>query len=376
MKMKIVFTLPWGERLGGAENILWIFLQHVDRRTIEPIVVFFAPGRFEREVAAKGIRTVILPAGRLRHARSAVRVVRSLARLLRHEKPDLLVNWSSKTHLYGAPAAALARMEGRVVWWQHGMPKHHWMDRLATLFPAHAVGCWSHASAAAQQLHQPRRRTFVVHPGIEPPSPLPDEERLRVRESLGIPTDQPVVGIVGRLQPWKGQDRVLRALAVLRERGISLHGLIVGGDAYHLSPEYEPYLHQLVDELGLSDIVTFTGQVRDANPYIRAMDVLVNASSDEPFGLVIVEAMALGTPVVAVASAGPMEIIESRKSGVLIPTSGDCDIADGVATLLTNLELMCHVATGGQQRFRAHFTADQMTERFLREFRLVTAATR
>ena len=376
MKTKIVFTVPWGERLGGAENILWIFLQHVDRRAIEPIVWFFAPGRFEREVAAEGIRTVVLPAGRLRHARSAVRVVRLLARLLRHEKPDLLVNWSSKTHLYGAPAAALARMEGRVVWWQHGMPKHHWMDRLATLFPAEAVGCWSHASAAAQQLHKPRRRTFVVHPGIEPPSALRDDQRVRVRESLEIPTDTPVVGIVGRLQPWKGQDRVIRALAVLRERGFSLHGLIVGGNAYDLSPDYEPYLHELVDELCLSDIVTFTGQVPDASAYIRAMDVLVNASTDEPFGLVIVEAMALGTPVVAVASAGPTEIIESRESGLLIPTSGDHDIADGVATLLTNPELMRQITTRAQQRFRTHFTADRMTERFVREFDLVAAATR
>jgi glycogen(starch) synthase len=106
------------------------------------------------------------------------------------------------------------------------------------------------------------------------------------------------------------------------------------------------------------------------------MDVLVNASSDEPFGLVIVEAMARGTPVVAVDSAGPSEIIESERSGLLIPTNGERDIAEGVAMLLRSPDLTRHVVMGAQERFRARFAATSMTDRFVREFDRLCALSR
>jgi hypothetical protein len=64
--LKLLITSPYGQRLGGAENMLGTFLRHVDQRRIEPMVVFFEPGPFEREVAALGIRTAVVPTGRLR----------------------------------------------------------------------------------------------------------------------------------------------------------------------------------------------------------------------------------------------------------------------------------------------------------------------
>ncbi len=367
-RMKVVFTVPWGERLGGAENMLWTFLQRVDRGSLEPIVVFLAHGPFPREVAAHGIRTIVLPAGRLRDVPTALRVVGSLTRVLRREEPDLLVNWMSKTHLYGAPAAALAGMRDRVVWWQHGIPSGHWMDRLATVLPARAVGCSSRTSAGAQKRLWPGRQTFVVHPGIEEPPPAAAKERLAVRRRLGVPAGSALVGIVGRLQPWKGHDRFLRALAMLQQRGVSVHGLVVGGDAHGRSPGYGRSLQRLVDELSLSNAVTFTGHVPDAVPYIAAMDVLVNASREEPFGIVLLEAMAVGTAVVAVDGAGPSEIVEPGTTGVLVRTTDERALADAVAALLEDPVLRRRLAEAGVRRFGARFTAAQTAERLVDAF--------
>src|SRR5512133_1504556 len=179
--LKLLVTVPWGDRAGGAENMLWTFLRHVDRSRIEPTVVFFDRGPFEREVAGLGMRTAVVPSGRLRELGRAAHVVQAVRAVLRTEEPDLILNWSAKTQLYGASAAAAAHVRDRVLWWQHAVPRGHWLDRLATLLPARAIGCSSFESSQAQAHLRPRRPRFVVHPGIEaPPSNVPERAALRV----------------------------------------------------------------------------------------------------------------------------------------------------------------------------------------------------
>src|SRR4051812_26858308 len=106
--LRIAITVPWARRAGGAENILWTFLSHVDRQRIDPLVVFFEDGPWEREAEATGIRTAVIPTGRLRDPFTALAAIWKLRRLLRAERSVLLLDWSPKAHLYGAPAATLA----------------------------------------------------------------------------------------------------------------------------------------------------------------------------------------------------------------------------------------------------------------------------
>jgi glycosyltransferase involved in cell wall biosynthesis len=358
----VVITTPWGERLGGAENMLWMFLKHLDRGQIAPMVVFFQPGSFVAEVSGLGIPTVVVPTGRLRHVGNLARATWALYRLLRRHKPDLLVNWSAKTQLYAAMAALLAGRGDRVVWWQHGISTGQWMDRLASLLPARAVGCSSRSAAEAQERFAPRRRTFVVNPGIERPQALTDDELDSLRSRLGIPPDKLTVGTVGRLQPWRRHDRVLRTLASLRQRGHDVHGLIVGGNAYNLSPGYESELLRLVDELGLRDAVTFTGQVSDAVPYIQLMQVLVNPSRNESFGIALLEAMAVGVPIVAFDGFGPGEIVESDRSGLLVPPENEAAFTETVERLLSDSHLRRRLAEAGRRRFDVRFTVQHMRD--------------
>jgi glycosyltransferase involved in cell wall biosynthesis len=250
-------------------------------------------------------------------------------------------------------------MRKKVVWWQHGIPAPaHWMDRSATLLPALAVGCSAHAAAREQARLFPSRRTFVVAPGTAVPQPSAGAVLAE------LPPDVPLVGVVGRLQPWKGQHKLLAAQALLRGRGQDMHLLVVGGDAYGLSTEYAESLPALVAELGLSDAVTMTGQVPDAGPYIERMDVLVNASADEPFGIVLLEGMARGVAVVAVNSGGPTEIIEDGKTGLLARSGEPEDLAEALGAVLASKELRDSLARAGRERFLAEFTDVEMRRRF------------
>jgi glycosyltransferase involved in cell wall biosynthesis len=322
-------------------------------------LAFLEDGAWPRQLSREGFEVEVIPAGRLRDPLRMLACVRALARIMRATRPDLIVGWIAKAQIYGAPAAALAGMGGRVIWWQHQITSGHWIDRLATLLPARAVGCCSRAAAEAQSSLRPRRRTFVAAPGTAPPSAA--EQPAEALPSDGLP----VVGLVGRLQPGKGQDRLLRAQVLLRERGHAVHALLVGGDAHGLSSEYAASLAPLVEELGLTGSVTMTGQVEQPGPLIDRMDILLSASEQEGFGLVLLEAMARRVPVVAVDGGGPAEIIEDGHSGVLVGSGAPGVIADALEPLIVDPELRERLGRGGYERFMREFTDVAMRERLL-----------
>jgi len=363
--VRVLVTVPWGRRLGGAETMLQGLLDGAGAGGHELEPVFFEAGPWCQELREAGVRVEVIEAGRLRQAHRWAATVARLARLLRAREPDVVLNWSAKTQLYGSPAAVLAGQRERVVWWQHGFARRDWLDGSATALPAAAVGCTSAAAAHAQARLRPRRRTFVVAAGS--PVPRPDE----VPAALELPDDRPIVGLVGRLQAWKGQDRLLRAQRQLRDRGHEIHTLIVGGDSYERSPDYAASLLPLARELGIADAVTMTGEVPDAAPYIRRMDILVNASDREPFGIVILEAMARGVAVVAVDSGGPPEFVEDGRTGVLARSGEPNALADALQRLLVSPDLRARVAEAGAERFMSEFTTAAMCERFFARMRAV-----
>lgn len=353
--------MSFAERLGGSEAVLWTLLCNLDRDRFEPVAVFLEPGPFEREVAALGIRTYVVEIGRYREIGRGVAGIRRLARIIRAERPDLIVNFILKAQLYGAPAAVLAGARRRVVWWQHDIPGRQPLDRAATLLPARAVVACSSDMAERQARLRPRRRTVALLAGVSPPRAASPNESSALRRQLGLP-EAPIVGIVGRLQEWKGQHRLLEALALLRAEGHPVHGLVVGGTQHGAPPDYERFLQSRTVELGLAGNVTFAGQVADADPYLGLMDVIVNASDPEPYGLVVLESLAAGVPVVAVDAGGPREILDGGRGGVLAPSGSPTDLAGAIAPLLADEALRRDLSERGRERYRERFTVERMME--------------
>ncbi len=338
-------------------------------------LVFFRDGPWPAALSDAGFRVEVIAAGRLREIHRWVTSVFHLAGVFRRRRPDVILNWAAKTQLYGSPAALLVGMADRVVWWQQAIPRRSWLDGSATLLPAAAIGCYSGASARAQARLFPARRTFVVGAG----APVPRDgsrEQAAQRAPLQLPPDVPVVGLVGRLQPWKGQDRLLRAQALLHERGHRMHLVIVGGDSYGLSPEYAGSLPALIDELGLAGDVTLTGQVPDADPYIQQLDILVNASDPEPFGIVLLEGMSRGVAVVAVDSGGPGEFIEHGRTGLLARSGEPAALADALEPLLVSPDRRRQLGRAGRESFMREFTDAAMRARFFANLHEVVRRSR
>lgn len=340
--------------------MLWELLRTHPRDRLAISVLFLEAGPFEREVAALGVPTAVVNSGRLRSPVGLVRTIVALARAIRRRRPRVLLNWMAKTQLYGAPAAVLSGVHPAIVWWQHLIPEGHWMDRVATALPTTAVGASSEASASAQRRQRPVRRTFCVHPGIDVPAV---SSPALSRADLGLREDAVVVVVVGRLQPWKGQDRALRAVALLRAESLDVQLLIVGGAAFGFDVDYGAGLRTLADELGLSAHVTFTGQVPSAHPYLSISDIALNASESEPFGIVVLEAMASGVAVVAVNAAGPAEILRHGEDGLLVPDGSPESLAGALGRLARDGALRSKLANAGQIAYSERRTSIEMSRR-------------
>ncbi|HLI56226.1 MAG TPA: glycosyltransferase family 4 protein, partial [Actinomycetota bacterium] len=297
---------------------------------------------------------------------NAVRTIRTLSRTIAASKAAMVVSNMDKAHIYGGTAAWLAGVPA--VWWQQGIPNGGKFGALAARVPAAAVVCSSDDAMTAQRRLTPRHCLAKIHLGID----IGEVVRRRgsgvpIRERLGW-SGQRVVGIVGRLQPWKGQTIFLQAAARIALERPETRFLVVGGAILGWEGDYPAELHRLADDLGLGDRVRFVGHQDDVYPWFDAMDVVVHASFGEPFGLVAVEAMALGKPTVATASGGPLEIIEDEVSGLLVPVRDPDAMAAAVCRILSNPSFAEKLSAGAQARAPL-FSDGRMAANFVELFR-------
>lgn len=353
--MRVLFAMPLAERRAGAEQLLWTTLRHAADADVDPAVVFLADGSFPGEVEALGIPTWVVDPGRFREPLRGARAVGRLRTLIARQRPDVILSWMPRAHVTLAPAAVAAGAGGRMLWWQHEVHEREGLVRLATALPARAVIASSEAAADAQRGLRPRREVVAVHPGTEEPPAAADAAALRAQ--AGVPADATVVGLVGRLIPVKRQHDLIAALAEAPLARPGVHALLVGGEDERLGPAYREELDALARRLGVSERVHFTGQVADGSRWIGALDVLVNARVGESFGLTIVEAMALGVPVVVVAVDGPAEIVEDGTSGLTVASPSPPALARAVARVVDDASLRARLIEGGRRRYEERFTA-------------------
>ncbi|HWY17536.1 MAG TPA: glycosyltransferase family 4 protein [Solirubrobacteraceae bacterium] len=133
-----------------------------------------------------------------------------------------------------------------------------------------------------------------------------------------------LLGVVAQLSPWKGQDTAIEALRLLHEEGIDAHLLLIGSAKFVAratrfdNDSYVARLRALIAGAGLEDRVSWLGEREDVPELVRALDVLLLPSWEEPFGRALIEAMAMGVPVIATDVGGPAEIIEDGREGYLL----------------------------------------------------------
>ena len=201
---------------------------------------------------------------------------------------------------------------------------------------------------------------------------MPDRDRARAR--LGLDHEGPLLGVVAQISPWKGQDAAIEAFAAVRREHPRAR-LLLAGEAKFAAPgtrfdnlAFLAGLRARVLELGLADGVEFLGDRADALEVIAALDVLLAPSWEEPFGRTVVEAMAIGTPVVATAIGGPAEIVEDGVSGRLADPRDPGALARATLELLASPEERARVEAEGR-RAAGRYTLAAHVEAFIGAYR-------
>ncbi|HLH14301.1 MAG TPA: glycosyltransferase family 4 protein [Solirubrobacteraceae bacterium] len=233
----------------------------------------------------------------------------------------------------------------------------------------------SRYTAASVRAAAPRARARleVVHNSVEldrwDPSRI---DRARVRAALGAAGSRGVLlGVVAQLSPWKGQDTAIEALELVCEQGIDAHLLLIGSAKFRAratrfdNEAYVRRLHALVDAAGLGERVSFLGEREDVPELVRAIDMLLLPSWEEPFGRAVIEAMALEVPVLATSVGGPAEILSDGVEGMLLAPREAPAWASAIAALAADPERRARMGRAGRARVEREFTLERHVKNVL-----------
>lgn len=227
----------------------------------------------------------------------------------------------------------------------------------------------------------PADRVFAVHNAVDSElfrPDVPEAERLAMRARLGVPAGVPLIGCVGRLSRWKDQSSLLDALVAVR-REVPDTWLVLAGHTTDVAPDglgdYKDYLIRRIAALGLEDAVRFAGFLpqHEMPGLYAALDVLAHPSVEEPFGLVLVEAMACARPVVAVGEGGVPEIISDGVDGLLVPREQPAALAAALVRVLRDPALAEQLAHSGRARARDTFSPQRQAAEVMAVYRRVVA---
>jgi glycosyltransferase involved in cell wall biosynthesis len=348
--LRVLAVMPLGTALGGSEQSFRQLLIHGRSQGVEWTVVFLRDGPLVHEMRSLGVSVHVIEAGRLRNLTTRFRAIGRIARLAQALGADVMLGWMAAGQVMAGAAALLAGVPA--VWFQAGTPRPDSLDRLATLLPARRVIVVSRDAGDAQSRVWPRRRQALVYAGASldafDPARLPAPDALRAK--LGLAAQGPLIGMVGRLQRWKGMHVFIAAMTRVHELRPDARAVIVGAP-HETEPRYEQQLRVQIGVSGLQDVVRFAGFQSNVPEWMQAMDVFVHASDREPFGIVVIEAMALGKPVIAGSSGGPAEIITDGVDGVLVPFGDDESLARAILRYVDDNAFAMRV--GAAARIRA-----------------------
>jgi len=360
---RILYIEGSGDIAGGGQISLIKLLENIDRTLITPILICPFSGDLVSHVEKLGIPAEILNMDSPK--KNPVKFfgsVHKLRQLMRSMKVDLVHANTSRSALYGGLAAK--PLELPVIWHVRVIESEGRYDRfLAGLCHKLVVVSKAVEKRFNWLLSKNPEKVTVIHNGVDIREFCPIISGDDVRSEFNLEPNVPVAGIVGNLLVWKGQEYFIRAALEVRKVIPSAMFLIVGdGECRH-------DLERSSEKLGIRDKVIFAGRRFDIPKLMAAMNVIVHSSiTPEPFARVIIEAMAMGKPVVAMNEGGVPEIIEDGVNSISIPPKDASLMAQKIIELLSDRDKARKIGQVARRHVEEHFSIEENVKKIQKEY--------
>lgn len=356
-KIRILYVNHTGH-VSGAEQVLLGILRGLDRTRFEPWLLCPPEGELAAKASTLGVEVLPMPPVSARFTWRPDRVVDSVmsflkpAMSMRRQIHTIAPDFIHANSVRAGIASSLAAMGTGmpIVWHVHDSLPRHPLSSAIRLFVlltrSTRVIAVSNASAKRMRgILLTGKRVRTIHNGV-------DLRRLSLkrpgssdfREKIHIPDGDFLVCAVGQICKRKGLLELIGAFRQVHPQAPHMHLAIIGKVVFQHEEEYLAALHAAANESGIKDYLHFTGQLHNVSSALQAADLLVLNSRDEPFGLVLIEAMASGTPVLATRVGGVPEIVTDSENGWLIESGDTAALSQKMLELSRNRELLQQVA--------------------------------
>ena len=372
-----VLYIHSSDEMYGADRVLLQLIDLLDKRRFRPIVVVpndvpyqgqLSQALREREVETVQMKTAVLrrkyftPYGMLVYFWRLIVSTLALVSLIRRESVSLVHSNTSAV----IPGALAARLAGRPhVWHVHEIlvrPRALWrftswlLPRLSDRVVAVSGPARDHLCAGDRRNED---KAIVIHNGVDVSAFTQDDRPGQaVRQEWGVQPNQPLVGMIGRVSSWKGQGHFLKSVALVVKSHPEARFALVGGTfpgQEHLVND----LKELITQLELDSSVILSDFRSDVPAVLDAYDVFVLPSiQPDPLPTVVLEAMAAGTPVVANAHGGSIEMVEHQVTGLLVQPDRPEKMAVAINRLLDNPEERRNMGQRGRERVETFFSLE------------------
>lgn len=367
--MKLLFYNHTGQA-SGAECVLTMVLARLNAQAFAPVVVCPEAGSLAKSVSEIGVPVETITGLDARftwrvdrllgYAHSFVQVIRELRQKVTTIKPDLIHANSIRAGLVAT--AATFGLGVPVIWHLHDLLPRHPLSTAIRIVAS--VSRRTRMIAVSEAVARNFRGRFaralkdrvaVILNAIDLDKfPVVQTGRDAIRAELGLGQDDFVLGIVGQLTPRKGQLELIDAFSQAEVSQGML--LIVGAALFNRDGDYAQRLAEEAKARGVADRVRMLGARSDISRVMQTLDLLVVNSTAEPFGLVILEAMACGAPVLAAAVDGIPEIVAHGRNGWLVPPQDKRTLTDAITHLSREPELRARLAAAGREDVAANFS--------------------
>lgn len=369
---------------GGSHQALYDLVRHLDRTRYEPVLLFYQENRFAELLRAEGFEVYVYEEERaheweIRVHGGRIRTVLDAFGAILRRRQFLALHGIDAVHMNNSPAVgnddwlpaawlsrtpilanAMGDAEGA-----RGSRIHDWLfRRFDRVLP---ISEFMTEAMVAQGI--PRDRMTPIRLGVDLDAIRARVQRGRdeVRAEFGLRDDQLLIAMVGNIREWKGQHVMLEALGHLSATERDRLHVVFAGAVHEDGMQYQKSLRELEERLGLKGQVSWTGPREDVPDLFAAADLAAHCSiQPEPFGLVVTEAMALGTPVAATNFGGPAEVV-TPDSGWLYDAQRPEELTEVLRSVLADPDILSAKSRGAQHRssdYSVHRTVERTAQAY------------